>query len=633
MDGTAGPRAGSDPTVEPRAGRVWQGVLIACAPLLLLAQCWRAEFIGYDDALHIHLHPLFQSRSLLDVFKVVPESTYFPLTIFSYKLDFVLFAKASVAALGSWAPAVRLMTCAYHAAAALLLWRFLLRLGVKRGAAFFIALVFAVHPMACETVCWAAERKNALAGMFGFAALWAWAGPERSRWRVPVASLLYALANLSKPSALGLLPVLVLLELYGGPAGLAGLRGMCWRPGRAWAAIALRTVPLAAISAVIVYLNLVGHERVIVAPLGGGVLPTLLADTEVLARYLASICAPVKLSAAYYVGSIDNLLAVRSWLWPYAGYASALVCAVGLTVWLADNRRRAAFGWLWFLCALTPTLNVIALSHAMQDRYVYLSLPGFFLVLTEAAAGISGRVQAVSVGVWRAAAVAYLAALGALSLSRSAVFASAFDLFYDATQKQPLAAHAHYGLSKAYAQGYEARRKDPACSPQDAAEMYRFFGEECRAFLDKCPDAERQVTYMSVALDAGDYCRSQQDWAGAERYYRMAAEPPPYFKALPKRRALAWQELARIQLRLGRPRDAYESARSAWRQHPELDDTALLLQGQAALAVAAAERAAGKGRDAAAWEDTAQLALKMIPRESKASEKAEALLRELEGRR
>ena len=39
----------------------------------------------------------------------------------------------------------------------------MLLLGFRRIEALFIALFFAAHPMACETVAWVSERKNALA--------------------------------------------------------------------------------------------------------------------------------------------------------------------------------------------------------------------------------------------------------------------------------------------------------------------------------------------------------------------------------------------------------------------------------------------------------------------------------------
>ncbi|MCY3022304.1 MAG: hypothetical protein NTW87_25105, partial [Planctomycetota bacterium] len=222
------------PALPPQPSR-WHGVLIAGLGACLLVGCLTAGFTTYDDPVHVSWNPQVQEATpIADVVKPIAHSTYFPVTLLSYKLDRLLFEGWLVRLWGSYAPGVRFMTLLYHAGAALILWRILLRLRLSSCQALFIACVFAAHPLACETVCWVSERKNALAALFGFAALWAWLRFEGTLWRLPAIAVLYGLALLSKPSALGILPVLLFLELFGGATGLAGERPMSWRPGKQW---------------------------------------------------------------------------------------------------------------------------------------------------------------------------------------------------------------------------------------------------------------------------------------------------------------------------------------------------------------------------------------------------------------
>src|SRR5207248_753318 len=103
----------------------------------------------------------------------------------------------------------------------------------------------------------------------------------------------------------------------------------------------------------------------------------------------------------------------------------------------------AAFGWLWALSALGPSLNFVATAHAMQDRFFYLSLPGVLLVAVEAYMGLQRRIATAPPVLFRGAAAGFAVMLTILSISRSADFESIFTLFNDAVKRQPLSAIAH----------------------------------------------------------------------------------------------------------------------------------------------------------------------------------------------
>src|SRR5262249_23304118 len=149
--------------------------------------------------------------------------------------------------LQSWAPGVRLMNAVYHAAAALVLWRLLLCIGLGRGGALVAAAAFAVHPLAAESVCWISERKNVLAALFGLTAVFCFVR-LRPALGVPLAFVAFTLAVFSKVVAIGFGPMLLIFGLCGGYPGLRGEAPVLWRDERAWIRLSLVLAPFAAVA-------------------------------------------------------------------------------------------------------------------------------------------------------------------------------------------------------------------------------------------------------------------------------------------------------------------------------------------------------------------------------------------------
>jgi len=545
----------------------WRGVLIAAAGLVLLVNCWKAPFLTYDDGNHVNENAqVMQPLKLRELFTQPSDYKFFPITILSYRLDRLLFENWMPAALGSWAPGVRVMTLLYHAGAALLVWRLLLLLGVGRSAAFFSGIVFAIHPMGCETVCWASERKTALAGLFGFAALYIYLQYRSRPWRLPVAALLYLLATLSKPSALGLFPVFCLMEWF--PLRTAD-SGMQAPPLRAIAGRVIGLAPFAFISLIITLLNISFHQRAIIPPPGGSIFTALLTDVEILPRYVFNFLVPIRLSFVYFVDPIVSIFEGRLFL-----YGAALGATVGISLWLAADRRRTLLGWLWFVAALAPTLNLVGISNLMQDRFLYLSIPGLLIVLTETASGLAQKFEGS--GKLRPIAIAYIVALAVLSVLRGGIFNDVFSLFKDAVAKQPQAAHARYG----YCLGLVKMVNDVNASPGSPAEkgpvLYRLrraMGDQDRIFMDHCPDANRQLNFTPTALRAAEYCLElAQDEPGKytadiERYLKLAIEGTPFLKPLPEVRGNALKRLAALKLGQQLPDEAYALAQESVRYY------------------------------------------------------------------
>jgi len=580
------------PTHEKR----WHPLAIVLLPIILIIGCWNADFVGYDDPMHVAENAQVQ-EPLSRLLEQRDEYPYYPVTLLTYKLDYLVFSTWMPASLGSWAPGVRSMTLAYHAAVALLIWRILLLVGLSAGQALFIALVFAIHPLASETVCWTSERKNAVSALLGFSAVWVWLRWENKPVAVIAATVLYGLALLAKQSVLGLLPLFVAIELFGGRRGLSGESPIYWVPGRQWLGIFLKTFFLVVLSVAMIRFTVRIMTFSIVPPPGGSLVTALLTDLEILCRYLGNLVLPVNLSAVYSVDPVRSWQDSRVFL-----YGSILLLALFVSVWYAANRRRAIFGWLWLVGSLGPNLNLIAISHLMQDRYLYLGTPGMFLVIVELWNGIGPRFSSAVSGkiAWtrltQVAAASFILMLAALSYSRGSVWLSSRTIFEDATRKEPAASFARYGLGETYRELsyiYKIRFEKLSTAPQPDAYrtglakkgMDAYHVEWLRQWqlgIDRCPDLYRYTKYLVMALDLGIEFMKLGRKDAAEKYLRVCVKPPTETSDDPRIRVIGLSYLVSLLIEQNRPAEAYEQTQVVNLPH---DESVRLLRARAALSL------------------------------------------------
>lgn len=444
---------------------------------VMLHACWDGPLYHVDDRKHL---TLALRGTWPDVLLPRPDATFLPVTLLSYRVDWHLLGPGGtppaegpdLTVLNQWAPRLRLANGVYHCLAGLLLWLLLRRLQLSAGLAVVVALLWTGHPMACESVCWIAERKNVLAALFGFGALLAWTIRRDSPWRWPLVWLLFALAVCSKPSALGLLPLLVGLELADPVAGTSP-----WRCPRGWVIVAERLAIPVLIVAGAVYLGVHGHRYQLVEPPGGSVWTALLTDLEIFARYAAHILVPAGLSFYCAVDPIAALSDLRVWLYAFALGAGA---AALLAAALPSRRRLAALGLLAFFGGLGPSANLLALPYWMQDRYAYLAAPGLLWACALAAEGAAARARLAPVWLRCAGCAAVLAFAVLLGL-RSPLFRDSDRLQLDAAERQPRSGRARLAAGLICFEKAQALRGSPAAARTLADDALRHFqaAEHC----------------------------------------------------------------------------------------------------------------------------------------------------------
>lgn len=159
----AGDAAGTPGAPQKRKGAIL-GLLLAATA----AAFWpnlKTPFV-YDDYTHIVQTSHATWRILADAFKPEPggHGLFFrPVAFISYWLDYQ-WAGTHATRWHAWSLAV-------HAANVCLLYLLVKRLGARRAAATFAALVFALHGSRAETVAWSDARSDLLATFFCLCAL------------------------------------------------------------------------------------------------------------------------------------------------------------------------------------------------------------------------------------------------------------------------------------------------------------------------------------------------------------------------------------------------------------------------------------------------------------------------------
>ena len=120
------------------------------------------DFITYDDDLYItensHVKAGITRDSIVWAFTKLHFYMWHPLTSLSHMLDCQLF--------GMNPHAHHLMSLFFHILNTLILFMVLKEMTGTLWPSAFVAALFGLHPLAVESVAWAAERKTVLSGLF-----------------------------------------------------------------------------------------------------------------------------------------------------------------------------------------------------------------------------------------------------------------------------------------------------------------------------------------------------------------------------------------------------------------------------------------------------------------------------------
>lgn len=480
-----------------------------------------------------------------------------------------------------------------HVCGALLLWRLLEKLGARLP--WIGGLLFAIHPMAVESVAWISEFKNTLsfpAILLAMSHYVDWdtdpSAPQGSRSYV-LSLLWFGVAMLCKTSVV-LFPLILLVFAW-------------WRRGRIGMADLRAAAPFFAVSLALGLIALrFQWERAMGLPgTPGRWMPMWgQAGWSVLA-YLRSCVFPMGLAPVYAPFHL-SLPGALPWL---------VIGAVLAFFWTRRKGwgRHALLGSGWFLIHLIPVIGLVPIAYMRvsprADHLAYLSLAAVAGGAAAVFGALWGRARAMpSMGrpVLALAAAAACLALAAGSRAYATLFRDEGAFWGAAAEREPGAwlARSNRGRilleeghpESARAELLEAARLEPA-----SAEVRANLG----AALDRLgrPDEAIGEYRRAVQLEPG-FAGGHYDLGRAlllSGRTKEAADELRTALRIDPGYAAAHNNLGLALERLGRPDEAIGEFRAALRADPDLREAHLNI-GNAFFRLGRAEDAVGEYRAA-----------------------------------
>jgi tetratricopeptide (TPR) repeat protein len=428
-------------TSGQRARPLGLAALLVGAVVLVYLPALGDGFV-WDDDFHVTANACLRDWAGLVRIWTEPGATpqYYPLTHTTFWLEYHAW--------GLWAAGYHGVSVLLHAANVLLVWRILRRLAAP--GAYWVAMLFAVHPVLVESVAWITERKNVLSAALYLSALLIYmkfspldstdVPPQQPRWRwYALATLCFVGALLSK-TVTCTLPAVVLLACY-------------WKRGRIPLRHFLAMVPWFVLGAGLGLLT-VRLERHHVGAEGVDWSFSAIDRALIAGRawwfYLEKLAWPFNLAFIYPRWQIDSGV----W-WQYFFPLSALAVLGLLWGWRGRLGRGPLCALLFFSGTLVPALgffDVYPMRYSfVADHFQYLACLGpLALAVAAARAGLTRVHPVFKIIAARVMTAFVLVGLGLLSCNQAYAYHDPLSLWSATLRNHPGCWMAYQNLGMMY---------------------------------------------------------------------------------------------------------------------------------------------------------------------------------------
>jgi len=554
--------------------------MIVLAVLWIYSPTYHGDWLWDDDSL-LTANPVVQSGTLTGLWKLWfnPDGVdYFPLSYSALWAQWPFF--------GTSPTGYHAVTIILHALGALLLWRLLVVMRIP--GAWLAGIVFAVHPVAVETVGWVSEIKNTVSlppfllaaicfAKYDEAANSGAPGTARRASAHHVLAVVWFLVAMLAKTSMVMFPVVLLLHAW-------------WRRGRIGFRDLAASAPFFFVSLILGLVTIhfqhgraIGAEKIPVADLFSltGFLSRMAVSGMAILFYFWKSVWPFHLLPIYPRWEVDPPQPWQLLPWPILGVAAWWLWTRRGTAEAPTWERHALMALGFFVLMLLPILGFITISYMritwVADHFLYLPMIGPIAWASACAAGwfatLQPRLQLPAV----AAAVTAVAFLAGSSFRYAHVFAGEDSLWTHTLVFNPDAWQAHNRLgARKFARGdtdgglyhfENSTRLRP-----DLGETHNNLGTALMKSgrvdeaLEQFRIASELVTQIpQMQINLGNALVSVGRLDEAEKAMRVLTERFPNM-------AQGWNNLGYVQMKRGNNTAAVESLRRAQTLQPDSPD-------------------------------------------------------------
>ena len=394
------------------AARGWPwGLALFLAVIAVYTPVWWAGSI-WDDGLVVTANPVVVGPLGLKEIWTTVAADVCPLTLTTFWCEHALW--------GLDLRAYHIVNIVMHGVCALLLWRVLLALRVP--GAWIGAALWALHPVAVESVAWIAEMKNTESGLFFLLAILffvKWRRASIYRGNLCALTMIFSALAMASKSSTVILPAVLCLVAW-------------WMDGRwRWRNLIL-VAPVAAMAIIATAASVwsIDIQGRVITPFDRPWPVRLASAGDAVWFYLVKLVWPYPQMMIY--AHWEPVSTVRSYL-PLLALIVVLVI-----LWLRRDTgaRPYFFAFAYFVVALLPVLgfvdNYIFRYSLVFDHFQYLASMGPLALTGAGLAWLTERNRLALI-----LSMAAISVFGLLSWQRTWVYQSETTLWNDEIAKYP----------------------------------------------------------------------------------------------------------------------------------------------------------------------------------------------------